>query len=90
MFATGCTQQIKTEYVQPSYATLNDSISKPTQEPIVTEHNLVKWKDALKLMNDYKEWGEKERNRANACVIIYQKLTNYYKSGNGSTIEVLK
>lgn len=73
MCAAGCSQT-RVEYVAPIYVPLSDNISKPNPEPAITEQNLVKWKDALKLMNEYKEWGEKEQNRANSCVIIYKKL----------------
>jgi len=74
MSAAGCSQQTKIQYVTPTYVPLPDNISKQNPEPSINEQNLVKWKDALKLMNEYKTWGEKERNRANSCITIYEKV----------------
>lgn len=73
MMLNGCTPRI--EYVTPTYAPLTDTIAKPNPKPKVTEQNLNKWKDALTIMKDYEVWGTKESNRANACVVIYQKMT---------------
>lgn len=75
MFASGCTQN-KTEYITPTYAPLTDNISKPNPKPQITENNFIKWKDSLTIMNEYEVWGTKESNRANSCVIIYQKTIN--------------
>ncbi|MDF7667446.1 hypothetical protein PT273_06265 [Orbaceae bacterium ESL0727] len=72
MCASGCSPR-RIEYVTPTYAPLSDAIAKANPEPQVTEQNLKKWKDTLILMNDYQIWGRKESNRANSCVVIYQK-----------------
>lgn len=76
MFANGCSQS-RVEYVIPTYAPLTNSITKPNPKPRITEQNFIKWKDSLTIMKEYEIWGTKESNRANACVIIYQKTINH-------------
>ena len=74
IFVVGCSPNKKNiEYVSPIYSPLPQNIVKPNPEPVIDSNNFIKWGHAIILIGQLRTWGISERNRANACVNIYQK-----------------